>query len=73
MIIYIFSISLMVFEIIGKKNVFEKSLSGARRRKKSRLGSKHVQSISPNWESRVSPGQHNRGNISPKLGVGVFF
>jgi len=70
---YIFSISLTVFEIFWKKTAFEKSFQGLGVAKTAWLGSKHVLNICLEWKSRVSPGRCSRGNIFPKLRVGLIF
>jgi len=59
---------------ILKKLFLEKVCQGLGVAKTSWLGSKQVWKICPNWESRVSPGRHSRGNIFPKIrGGGVFY
>jgi len=76
---YIFSISETVFEIFrkkrGKKTDFEQSFSGATVSKNhldlsKKFFSFFFFSFSFIAGNRVSPGQHSRGNISSKLGIG---
>jgi len=74
LILYIFLIFLTFFFRYFEKNCFWKRFcQGTGVAKTSWPGSNNVLNICPNWESRVSPGWHSRGNISQKLGVGVFY
>jgi len=68
-----FSISLTGFEIFRKVCFGIKVSQGLGVPKTSWLESKYVYNICLNCESRVSPGQHSQGKLSPKLGVGGVF
>jgi len=57
-----------VFEIFWKKLFLKKFVRGWGSHKRLDLG-QNTFKICLNWESRVSPGRHSRGNNSPKLGV----